>query len=275
MPKKQSQEPRPNDRNPGSDQTPSDSYLKKKAFFASLLTVYGRKPVLEALQDPATRLFRLHLADSNKPAPILQQMLDIAEQQGAEVLYHDRKALSRISRNSKQDQGVAADLQCTGYRHYRDFLREPPPGAYRLLALDRITNPQNLGMIIRSACAGRIDGILLPEKGGAQIDSLVIKASAGTLFRAPILRCETLPEALGELRRAGADACALSSHARQRLGEAQTDKPCVYVLGNETEGVSQEAAQHCNRQVRIDMNNGVESLNVAVTAALIAFHGAL
>lgn len=256
-----------------SDKAPQDTaeYRAKKQFFDALLTVYGRKPVLEALRDPAVKLFRLHLAQSNKPAAILDEIMDIARRQGADIHYHDRKALSRISRNSKQDQGVAADLECAGYQTFQQFLERPPAGAYRLLALDRITNPQNLGMIVRSACAGQIDGILLPRKGGAQIDSLVIKASAGTLFKAPILRCEDLEEALTAFRSAGAEVCALSSHARQTLGEFQPHAPCVYVLGNETDGVSKEIARHCNQQLRIPMNNGVESLNVAVTAALIAF----
>ncbi|WP_341937006.1 TrmH family RNA methyltransferase [Marinimicrobium sp. C2-29] len=249
----------------------SPEYRAKKQFFDALLTVYGRKPVLEALRDPAVKLFRLHLAESNKPAGILDEIIAIARTQGAEIRYHDRKALSRISKNSKQDQGVAADLECAGYQSFQQFLEQPPAGAYRILALDRITNPQNLGMIIRSACAGQIDGILLPEKGGAQIDSLVIKASAGTLFKAPILRCPQLNQALEAFRAAGADVCALSSHAPQTLGDFRPGKPCVYVLGNETEGVSKETAQQCNRQLRIPMNNGVESLNVAVTAALIAF----
>lgn len=249
----------------------SATYQAKKQFFNSLLTVYGRKPVLEALRDPAVKLFRLHLAESNKTADILDDIIRIAKDQGADIQYHDRKGLSRISKNSKQDQGVAADLQCRGYQTLDQFLEQPPRRNFRLLALDRITNPQNLGMIIRSACAGNVDGILLPQKGGAQIDSLVIKASAGTLFRAPIIRCATLAEALAELKQLGATVCALSSHARQTLGEFKPTGGSVYVLGNETEGVSAETSKHCNHQLSIPMNNGVESLNVAVTAALIAF----
>lgn len=260
---------------PDRPQQDSASYRAKKQFFDSLLTVYGRKPVLEALRDPAVKLFRLHLAESNKPAGILDEILGIARSQGADIQYHDRKALSRISKNSKQDQGVAADLQCRAYQSLDQFLSQPPRPEFRLLALDRITNPQNLGMIIRSACAGNVDGILLPQKGGAQIDALVIKASAGTVFRAPIIHCPTLPEALAKLREAGATICALSSHASQTLGDFNPTGGSVYVLGNETEGVSTETAKHCNHQLSIPMNNGVESLNVAVTAALIAFQDAI
>lgn len=256
---------------------PSDSeaYKSKKRFFDSLMTVYGRKTVLEALEDKSVSIFRLHLATSNKPAEILDDILRLAQRKGAEVVYHDRTALSRISKNASQDQGVAADLQLPGYTTYERFLEQPPKKAYRLLALDGITNPQNLGMIIRSACAGNIDGILLPIKGNAQIDPLVIKASAGTLFRAPILRCQHLPEAMKGFIAAGAVACSLSSHANKSLSEFNPESASIYVLGNETSGVSEEVSQLCSEQIRIPMNNGVESLNVAVTAALIAFRDLL
>lgn len=250
-------------------QNDSEAYRARKAFFDSLLTVYGRKPVLEALRDPATRPFRLHLAESNRPARLLDEILDTAQAQGAEVRYHDRKGLSRISGNGRQDQGVAVDLECPSYQSLEQW--QGPVGRARLLALDRITNPQNLGMIIRAACAGAVDGLLIPDKGGAPIDSLVIKASAGTVFRAPILRCAELAPALKQLRERGCQICALSSHAQTTLGEFTAQGPCVYVLGNETDGVSPAVGKLCDQRLGIPMRNGVESLNVAVTAGLIAF----
>ena len=257
--------------NMNKPQNDSLAYLEKKRFFDSLMTVYGRKTVLEALQDPATFIYRLHLASSNKSGGILDDIISLAKGKGAEIIYHERQALSRISKNSSQDQGVAADLQLRGYKLYDEFLTENRNRNYTLLALDGVQNPQNLGMIIRSACAGNIDGILLPQKGNAQIDPLVIKASAGTVFRAPLLRCKDLSIALDNFKQAGAVICALSSHASKELKMFKPDVPCIYVLGNESEGVSSEVMQLCNEKVCIPMNNGVESLNVAVTAALIAF----
>ena len=249
----------------------SPSYLEKKRFFDSLMTVYGRKTVLEALEDKNTHIYRLHLANSNKPASILADIQRLAEAKGAEIIYHERQALSRISKNASQDQGVAADLQLRGYQLYDNFLKENTKKPFRLLALDGVQNPQNLGMIIRSACAGNIDGILLPQKGNAQIDPLVIKASAGTLFRASILRCDNLKKALEAFQETGTTICCLSSHAKQELKNFNPSGACIYVLGNESDGVSSEIEALCNAQVCIPMNNGVESLNVAVTAALIAF----
>lgn len=250
----------------------SPEYLEKKRFFDSLMTIYGRKTVLEALQDKATIIYRLHLAKSNKSAAIIDEIIMLAKRKGAEVIFHDRQALSRISKNASQDQGVAADLQLHGYKLYDEFLKNKNPEKnYTLLALDGVQNPQNMGMIIRSACAGNIDGILIPQKGSAQIDPLVIKASAGTVFRAPLLRCKDLSQALVDFKKTGTIICALSSHATKELKQFSPQAPCIYVLGNESEGVSPEVIQLCNETICIPMNNGVESLNVAVTAALIAF----
>ena len=252
--------------------TDSEHYQQKKGFFDSLLTIYGRKPVLEALQDKSMNLYRLHLASSNKTAGIISDIISLAESRGVEIQWNDRKSLSRISRNSKQDQGVAADIEIEQHQSLRHYLQQQT-GEHRLnlIALDNITNPQNLGMIIRSVCAGTIDGLIIPRKGCAALSPLVIKASVGTLFKAPLLHCESLPEGLADLREHGVTLCTLSSHAKQSLFEYQPKKSVVYILGNETEGVSKEVAKLSDQQLSIPMNNGVESLNVAITAALIAF----
>ncbi|WP_029879799.1 TrmH family RNA methyltransferase [Simiduia agarivorans] len=252
----------------------SAAYRARKQFFDGLLTIYGRKPVLEALEQPGVKIHRLHLADSNKPAGILDQIEGIARDQNAEVLHHSRQALSRISKNAKQDQGVAADLRLQQYQTLDDFLANQP-AQFELLAVDGITNPQNLGMILRSVAASGIAGVLLPSQGCAQIDPLVIKASAGALFRCPIIRCEKLVDALRTLQQTGSRIGTLSSHAQHTLGELPPQSKCVFVLGNETHGVSEQVQQLSDFGVRIPMHNGVESLNVAITASLIAFRHAL
>ncbi len=257
----------------------SPDYLEKKAFFRQLLTIYGRKPVLEALQNPSLSCFKLHLAKSNKSMPIIRELESLAHERQIEIQYHDRQALSRISKNGKQDQGVCLDIHCPKHQDYRSFLKDKNNSpkadnatkAIRLLALDRITNPQNLGMIIRSACAGDINGILISDNGCAKLDALVTKASAGTLFKAPILRCDKLETSLKDCQQHGATIIGLSSHAKQTLSMFKEPDFVIYILGNETEGMSQSISKTCDEMVNIPMSNQVESLNVAVTASLLAF----
>ena len=252
------------------------SYDDKKAFFSRVLTVYGRKPVLEALRDDSLQCHALHLAHSNREAGIIAQIRQQAESRGVPVKQHSREQLARLSKNGKQDQGVAVDIVCGAFRtldQYLESLGDLPP--QRLLALDSISNPQNLGMIIRSATAGQIDAVIWSRKGNAALGPLVIKASAGTLYRAPLLLCPALAEALGECRARGMEICTLAADARLSLFEHRPRGHCIYVLGNETEGVSTAISRLADTPLSIPMNNGVESLNVAITASLIAYAGHL
>ena len=254
----------------------SDSYRQKKAAFARMLTVYGRKPVLEALTDPDLSCHALHLADSNRSGGIVSQIEALAGQRQVAVLHHSRAALSRISRNGRQDQGVALDVVCPAFSGLDDFLDELGHSPQRrLLAMDGVTNPQNLGMIIRSATAAGIDGILWSARGNAALGPLVIKASAGTVFKAPLVRCEELPGALGRCRDRGMEICALSADAGESVFEHRPEGHCVYILGNETTGISTAVTALASTRLSIPMHNGVESLNVAVTASLIAYAAAL
>ena len=250
----------------------SPSYINKKHFYDRVLTIYGRKPALEALQIPDVKAHRLHLSESNKPAEILSQIIDYAEQKGAETIYHSRQSLSRISKNSKQDQGVAVDLILPKFKRFEDLdIQSIVKNNEQFIALDKVTNPQNLGMIIRSVCASPLTGLILPKKGCAKLDSLVIKASAGTLFKTQIIRAENLSENLSKLKEYGIDLIGLDAKAKESFGDFICSTSAVYILGNETEGLSTEIQQLCHRKVKIPMQNGVESLNVAVTASLIAF----
>ncbi len=247
----------------------SAEYLAKKAFFDSIMTIYGRNAVIEALEDERLTIHKLHLSDSNKKAPIIAKLQDLATLRNIPIEYHDKKALSRISKNAKQDQGVALDIVLQECYSVQSFIESH--SQYRLLALDGITNPQNLGMIIRSATAGNIDAIILPHKGAAQISPLVIKASVGTLFRMPIIKCDKLYKTLQNFQSSHAKIYTLCSHATESYRDISYAEKSIFVLGNESDGVSKEIIQLSDKSISIPMNRGVESLNVAVTASLLAF----
>jgi 23S rRNA (guanosine2251-2'-O)-methyltransferase len=187
---------------------------------------------MEALEDEALTIHKLHLSKSNKDVPILQNMKAIALKRGIEIAYHDKQSLSRISKNAKQDQGVALDIVLEYFGNEEEFISNNIN--YRIIALDGVTNPQNLGMIIRSCAAGNIDAILLPTKGAAQISPLAIKASAGTLFKMPIIKTSDLKKTLESFKNKGADLYALSSHAASNYKEHSYGDKTIFVLGNES-----------------------------------------
>jgi len=246
----------------------SQAYQNKKAFFDKVLTLYGRHAVMEALSDESLTIHKLHLSRSNKPSKELDRMTTIAKRRGIEVAYHDKQALSRISKNARQDQGVALDVVMEHFVDEAEMLQRP---SYRIIALDGVTNPQNLGMIIRSCAAGNVDAMLLPTRGNARITPLVIQASAGTLFRLPIIKTSDLVASLKHFREGGARVYSLEADAALDYRDARDSHRSLFVLGNESEGVRPEVTAVCNASIAIPMQRGVESLNVAVTAALLAF----
>jgi 23S rRNA (guanosine2251-2'-O)-methyltransferase len=247
----------------------SEAYRARKEHFRRLLTLYGRKPVLEALESPEAAVERLHVARGARGKEI-DRLLALGAQQGAEIRRGSREDVSRISRNRRQDQGVAADVRLPAYGVVEDFVAAPP-ARFALAALDGVTTPANVGMAIRSCAAGGLDGVILPEQGTCGITPLVLKAAAGTLFRTRVLRCERLAPALESLAAAGTRICVLSGDGAGSLFDAAPPERCVFVLGNESRGVSPAVRRLADETLRIPLAPGVESVNVAVAAALVAF----
>ncbi|MCF6340163.1 MAG: RNA methyltransferase [Sulfurimonas sp.] len=244
----------------------SQEYKKKKSFFDNIITLYGRNVVVEVLQDANIEVYKLHMSNSNKVDDNIKLINSLANSRDIEITIHEKKSLSRISKNSKQDQGVAIDIIAKTYKSTDEI---KTMNKFKLIALDGIHNPQNLGMIIRSCAASEIDGIILPKKNSAKITPLVVKASAGTLFKLPIYYCNSLDEILNDLN--DTKIYSLNAHAKNDIYSIKKHTKTIFVLGNESDGVSSEVEALCNDSLSITMNRGVESLNVAVIASLLAF----
>ena len=240
----------------------------KKGFFDSIVTMYGRQSVIEILQDSSIEIYALHLSRSNKDEGAIKKIKKLASMRGVTIKYHEKKALSYISKNGRQDQGVAIDIEAKNYKTI-DALQEDRVDMKRVVALEGIQNPQNLGMIIRSCAAGEVDALLLSKTKSAKLSPLVMKASAGTLFKMPIYHCDNLADAIALLSEF--DIYTLSSYAKQDIYDIDLSSKNLFIFGNESEGVSEEVASLSTKSLKIPMNRGVESLNVAVAASLVAF----
>ncbi|MGH3620328.1 MAG: TrmH family RNA methyltransferase [Sciscionella sp.] len=237
------------------------------------ITVYGRKPVLEALADTGLDVDKVILADTVR-GPSATAILDAAAWRGVRVQRASAHRVKVLAGNGKQDQGVAADVLAPRMRPLAAALRDGRPPSSVLL-LDGITTPANVGMILRTATAAGVCGIVLPRRGVAGIDPLVVKASAGVAFHAPVLRCGTAAEAAWSLAERGYPLLGLVAGAPRSLFSAELDEtfggPVAFVLGAETGGVSEAVGELVSDWVSIPMAGGVESLNVASAAAVLCF----
>ncbi|MDQ4105438.1 MAG: RNA methyltransferase, partial [Actinomycetota bacterium] len=180
-----------------------------------------------------------------------------------------------LAGNGRHDQGVLADVVAPRMRPLDGALSQLG-GQAAVLVLDAITNPANVGMILRTATAAGIDGVVLPRRGVPAVDPLVIKASAGVAFHAPVVRSATAEQACAALGAAGFTVLGLSGSAPGAASLFDDPPPSrvVYVLGNENTGVSPAVAAQLTGWVSIPMAGNVESLNVACAAAVVCFEWA-
>jgi 23S rRNA (guanosine2251-2'-O)-methyltransferase len=235
------------------------------------LTLYGRIAVLEALHDPKLTIAKVVVANNAQGASYTE-IMETAKARDIEVRRLAPKDISRISRNGRHDQGVAADVLLPNMQTVQDYLRSGAGGRQIIFLLDGITNPSNVGMILRSVTAAGATGIVLPHIGSASLDPLVVKASAGIAFRSPIIRCATPLEAAEALKSSGFTLYGLSSNKTSTpLYQLEPAKKSVFILGNEREGVSEQTSALIDTWVSIPMHNKVESLNVANAATVVAF----
>lgn len=245
-----------------------------------LFTIYGRKVVYEALRNDQIDINKIHLSESNKKAKILDDILILSKQKNIPVVFHEKLALSRISKNKKQDQGIAADLQLPRYLSEEDFFKKYESHENDIfIALDNVSNPQNLGMIIRTVAASGIRGLIIPKKGCPELGPLVIKSSSGAIFNCPIIYSKTISECCNAFSKRDFELISLSGKNQiknitsipfEKI-KKYSKKPRLFVLGNETEGISKSIEKYINYNIHISMKNDIESLNVAVVAGLIAF----
>jgi 23S rRNA (guanosine2251-2'-O)-methyltransferase len=235
----------------------------------TFITVYGRKPVLEALDNAELRVDKVVLAEGSRGEPV-RAILAAARARDVPVQYASAHRVKVLAGNGHHDQGVLADVVAPRMQPVDDFLLDLGNDPASVLVLDRVTNPSNVGMVLRSATAAGLDGVLLPRRGVPAIDPLVVKASAGVAFRAPVLRAATAAEGCAALRGAGVGVFGLEAGGPSLL-DAALPRRVALVLGNETDGLSPAVRDACEATLAIPMQGGVESLNVASAAAVAAF----
>ncbi len=234
------------------------------------ITVFGRKPVLQVLEDDGLRVDKV-LVDRRARGPEIDAIVARAKARGVSCSHVDGKQVHRLSKNQKQDQGVAADVEAPRMGTVADWLASQGPGRRAVVALAGVHTPGNVGLAIRSAMGAGMHGILMPRRGTAKLTPLVLKASAGHAFRAPILRCERAEDGLKELADASFRLVGLDGAAPRDLFTWRPPKRVVLVMGNETHGLTPEVERLLHDRVSIPMADGVESLNVACATTLVCY----
>ncbi|CAN3131079.1 23S rRNA (guanosine(2251)-2'-O)-methyltransferase RlmB [Mycobacterium sp. smrl_JER01] len=231
--------------------------------------VLGRNPVLECLRAgvPATALYVALGADSDER---LTESVQIAADKGISILEVPRHDLDRIAANGLH-QGLALQVPPYDYAHPDDLLAQAKADAAPALmvALDNISDPRNLGAIVRSVAAFGGHGVLIPQRRSASVTAVAWRTSAGAAARLPVARATNLNRALKQWADAGLQVVGLDAGGDTTIDQLQADGPIVVVVGSEGKGLSRLVRENCDTIVSIPMAGPTESLNASVAAGVV------
>ena len=230
----------------------------------------GRNAVTEALSAGRT-IDKLFVADGDTDRA-LGRICAMAKQAGAVVVPTDRRKLDYMSATGAH-QGVIAMVAAHDYASIDDILKkaqdagEPP----LIVICDELSDPHNLGAIIRTAeCAGA-HGIIIPKRRSVGLTAVVGKASAGALEYMPVARVSNITAAIDTLKKAGVWVYGTAAEGDTTLYKADLKSAAAIVIGNEGEGMSRLVSERCDFKVSIPMKGSISSLNASAAAALMLY----
>ena len=225
--------------------------------------VEGRRAVRELLRAGRRRVRTVLVSGDADPDPLLDEITQLA---GPALRVAAAEKVAFAARTDAH-QGVVATAEPLTPADLNALLDDPD--AF-LVALDGVTDPRNLGAVMRVAETAGATGIVVPRHRAARITPTVAKAAAGAIEYLPVALVSGIPAALERASRAGVWSVGLDEHAPQRVGElAVADQRIVVVLGAEGRGLARLTRDRCDITVRIPMHGMLESLNVASAAAVV------
>jgi 23S rRNA (guanosine2251-2'-O)-methyltransferase len=232
--------------------------------------IEGRNAVLEALRS-GVRLQRLLVAAGLKPHPAIDEVVRRAREAGVTVEEVPRDSLARHSPRGAH-QGIVAFAEPFGYAELDDVLRATAGRPRALVVvLDHVTDPGNLGAVIRSVEVAGGDAVIIPRDRAADVGPVVHKASAGATAHVPIVRVTNIAQALVSLKDADFWVAGADERADDDLWSAPLDGRLALVLGSEGAGMARLTRERCDFLVSIPVSGHVSSLNVAQAATVLAF----
>ncbi len=238
--------------------------------------VVGRNSVYEALRDgvPATTLYVQQYLDSDDR---VRGALQLAAERGdVHLMEAPRPELDRMT-DGLNHQGLVLQVPPYEYAHPDDLLDAAAQDAADplVVALDGVTDPRNLGAVVRSVAAFGGHGVVIPERRAAGMTAGAWKSSAGTAARTPVARATNLTRALEAYQKAGVMVVGLAADGDVELPELDLlDRPVCVVVGSEGKGLSRLVGETCDVRVRIPMPGGAESLNAGVAAGVVLYEAA-
>ena len=192
-------------------------------------------------------------------------ILSLVEKLKLKVIYKEKCELDKLAKNNHQ--GIIMEVEDFVYKELDDLIKD---GKCRLLILDHLEDPHNLGAIIRTSEAAGIDGIILPKNRSVEVNDTVMKTSVGALYNVPICQVTNLNQTIKKLKQFGFWIIGTDMDGEDYTKIDYPDK-CVLIIGSEGFGISRLVKESCDFVARIPMNGKINSLNASVAAGIMIY----
>ena len=234
--------------------------------------IEGRRPVIEALRA-GRPISEILIATGSRPSGALAEIVRLANRQGIKVREMPRRELESKAQSRNAQGVIATAVGDFGYVTIDELVERATSAAQPslLVALDGVTDPQNLGAIARSAEAAGAHGLVVGKRRAAPVTPSAEKAAAGALEHLPVAQVTNLARALEALKERGVWIAALDADAEQTIYDFDARDPVCLVIGGEGEGVSRLVAERADHRLCIPMAGKVQSLNASAAGAIALF----
>ncbi|WP_299429132.1 23S rRNA (guanosine(2251)-2'-O)-methyltransferase RlmB [uncultured Meiothermus sp.] len=229
------------------------------------MLIYGRNPVLEAIREGQVEQVWVARGVEN-------WLLKELDRLGAPYRLVPRIEMDQMVKTT-QHQGLVAEIEEAAYADPEAPFRLAQKRGEQVLlvVLDGVTDPRNYGAIIRSAFALGAHGVVSEERRSAPLSALVLKASAGTARKIPLVQVKNIARYLEQIKQQGVWVYGASGKTTKTVDQLDYQRPLAVVIGAEGEGMRRLVAEHCDELARIPLAAGAESLNAAVALGVVLY----
>ena len=241
--------------------------MKKSTFL-----IVGKHAVLEALKNPNRKIERVFLTeDAQKKINRENQNLNLFKR--TSVFYKSRRELDNLcGRDETAHQGLVAEVEQLEDITLKDFILENKKKNVNLIALEEVTDPRNIGSIIRSAVAFNIDGIIVKERSYPSKSKLLYKSASGGTEHIKIFKVSNINTALKFLKTREFWVSAFDISAKRDFTKHNWQGKNILLFGSEGFGIKAKSLENSDFRFKVNMNNSIESLNISNTVSIVCHH---
>jgi len=239
--------------------------MNKSTFF-----IVGQHPVIEALKNPKRKVLKVFLTEESKKnihrkSPRKNLLEDV------KVYFKTKKELDKYStKENIQHQGYVAEIEKLDQPILKEYIKNKQNLTFA--CLDGVTDPRNIGSIIRSAAAFKIDGLIVKERQFPSESKLMFKAASGCIEYLNIFEVSNINSTLKNLKDKNFWIYGFDSEAKKNFSEIKWEGNNILVFGSEGEGMHKHTSKYADFHVKIEMNDQIESLNISNSAAIVFHH---